>query len=94
MNGVPLKLDYSKTINEQIQTFEYYKDRYKCYELQILQLLKEVSELTEIIDDAKRYNKEIVGVYKDKDCMEKSNAETNLIILKDKDYIDVLKERG
>ena len=45
MNGIPLKLDYSKTINEQLPTFEYYKNRYAAYELEILKLRKELEEI-------------------------------------------------
>ena len=41
MNGVPMRFDYRKTINEQLPTFNYYKDRYTSYELQILNLIKE-----------------------------------------------------
>ena len=38
MNGIPLRFDYSKTLNEQLPTFEYYKDRYCSYELEIMRL--------------------------------------------------------
>lgn len=47
MNGVPMKFDYSKTINEQLSTFEYYKDRYCSYELQIMRLQQENKQLKE-----------------------------------------------
>lgn len=47
MNGIPMKLDYSKTINEQLATFEYYKNRYSNYELQIINLQKQNAELKE-----------------------------------------------
>lgn len=42
-----MKLDYSKTINEQLATFEYYKNRYANYELQIINLQKQNAELKE-----------------------------------------------
>ena len=45
MNNVPMKLDYSKTINEQLPTFEYYKNRYASYELQIMKLQEENDKL-------------------------------------------------
>ena len=92
MNGIPLRFDYSKTINEQLPTFEYYKDRYASYELQILQLLKQVSELTKIIEEAKAYNRSLVEIYKEYGpCMELSNAQTNLLILKDDEYVYMMK---
>lgn len=40
-----MKLDYSKSINEQLEAFEYYKNRYANYELQILQLGQENEKL-------------------------------------------------
>lgn len=95
MNGVPLRFDYSKTINEQLPTFEYYKDRYASYELEIMQLLKQVSKLMDIIDEAKRYNRSLVELYKDAGpCMELSNAQTNLLLLEDKEYTDVIRGEG
>lgn len=40
-----MKFDYSKTINEQLPTFEYYKDRYCSYELELLKDRKEIERL-------------------------------------------------
>lgn len=51
MNGVPMRFDYSKTINEQLPTFEYYKDRYCSYELEIMKLRKENQELKKQLED-------------------------------------------
>lgn len=47
MNGVPMKFDYSKSINEQLPTFEYYRNRYISYELQIMELQQENKKLRE-----------------------------------------------
>lgn len=46
-----MKLDYSKTINEQIDTFNYYKNRYANYELEILKLQKENQELKKQLEE-------------------------------------------
>lgn len=51
MNGVPMRFDYSKTINEQLPTFEYYKDRYCSYELEIMKLRKENQELKKQLEE-------------------------------------------
>ena len=51
MNGVPMKLDYSKTINEQLSTFNYYKDRYCSYELELINDRKEIERLNNIINE-------------------------------------------
>ena len=40
-----MKFDYSKAINEQLSTFEYYKNRYCSYELEIIKLQQEKQEL-------------------------------------------------
>lgn len=45
-----MKLDYSKTINEQIDTFNYYKNRYANYELEILKLQQENQKLKKQLD--------------------------------------------
>lgn len=50
MNNVPMRFDYSKTINEQLPTFEYYKNRYVCYELQIMNLQKIIDKAIEYIE--------------------------------------------
>ena len=46
-----MKFDYSKTINEQLPTFEYYKDRYCSYELELLKDRKEIERLNNIINE-------------------------------------------
>ena len=46
-----MKFDYSKTINEQLPTFEYYKDRYCSYELELLTDRKEIERLNNIINE-------------------------------------------
>lgn len=51
MNGVPMRFDYSKTINEQLPTFEYYKDRYCSYELEIMKLRKENQNLKKQLEE-------------------------------------------
>lgn len=45
-----MKFDYSKTINEQLDIFNYYKNRYANYELSILKLQQENQELNKKID--------------------------------------------
>lgn len=50
MNEVPMKFDYSKTINEQLPTFNYYKDRYCSYALEIMKLQQENQKYKEIVD--------------------------------------------
>ena len=45
-----MKFDYSKTLNEQLPTFEYYKNRYCAYELQIIQLKEQVEYLRRSCD--------------------------------------------
>ena len=40
-----MKFDYSKTINEQLPTFDYYKDRYCSYELELINDRKEIERL-------------------------------------------------
>lgn len=42
-----MRFDYTKTINEQLPTFEYYKNRYASYELQIMELQEENKQLRE-----------------------------------------------
>ena len=46
MNGIPIKLDYSKTINEQLGTFNYYRNRYACYELELMRDRQQIDQLT------------------------------------------------
>ena len=52
MNNVPMKLDYSKTLNEQLDTFNYYKDRYASYELEIIKLQQEIEQLKANLEEA------------------------------------------
>ena len=49
MNGIPMNFDYSKTLNEQLPTFNYYKNRYASYELEITRLRKKTEDLKEKI---------------------------------------------
>lgn len=58
MNGFPMKFDYSKTINEQLPTFNYYKDRYCSYELELINDRKEIERLNNIINKAIDFLKE------------------------------------
>ena len=50
-----MKLDYSKTINEQLEVFDYYKNNYLSYQLEIERLNNIINELekwlNEVIDD-------------------------------------------
>ena len=50
-----MKFDYSKTINEQLPTFDYYKDRYCSYELELINDRKEIERLNNIINELERY---------------------------------------
>lgn len=56
----------------------------------IRDLQKEKQQLKQIIEEAQQYNKTISKLY-DVGCMEKSNADTNLIILRDKETLEKLK---
>lgn len=49
-----MKFDYSKTINEQLPTFNYYKDRYCSYELELINDRKEIERLNNIINEFER----------------------------------------
>lgn len=58
-----MRFDYSKTINEQLPTFEYYKDRYCSYELELLKDRKEIERLKkendflkQLIPNEKKYS--------------------------------------
>lgn len=55
MNNIPMKFDYSKTLNEQLPTFEYYKNRYCSYGLQISQLQQENQQLKDRTEKAFEY---------------------------------------
>lgn len=68
MNGIPMKLDYSKTINEQLTTFEYYKDRYCSYELQIMKLLQENQKYKEVFDNIKKYIEPLITDRDNQQC--------------------------
>lgn len=46
-----MKFDYSKTINEQLPTFDYYKNRYCNYELELINDRKEIERLNNIIKE-------------------------------------------
>ena len=46
-----MKFDYSKTINEQLDIFNYYKNRYANYELSILKLQQENKELKQQLEE-------------------------------------------
>ena len=50
-----MKFDYSKTINEQLDVFDYYKNRYANYELTILKLQRETQKLKEKIKNIVTY---------------------------------------
>ena len=57
----------------------------------IIKLSKENKILKEVIDKAIEYNKELSEMY-DVGSMERSNADTNLLILGDIKTIDILSE--
>ena len=52
---------------------------------------KEIERLHSIINEARDYNRKLTKLY-DIGTMERSNADTNLVILEDKETIDKLKE--
>ena len=41
-----MNLDYSKTINEQLGTFNYYRNRYASYELELMRNMQQITQLT------------------------------------------------
>ncbi len=51
MNGIPLKFDFSKTLNEQLATFEYYKTRYQALALQVQKLNEEKYEIIDYLEE-------------------------------------------
>ncbi len=60
MNGIPLDFDFSKTLNEQLLTFDYYKSRYANYEWQLLNLSHEKQQLISFLEEKiKECNKNI-----------------------------------
>ena len=46
-----MKLDYSKTINEQQEVFDYYKNNYLSYQLEIERLNNIINELEKEMKD-------------------------------------------
>lgn len=59
-----MKFDYSKTINEQLPTFEYYKDRYCSYELELLKDRKEIERLNNKINSIFSNFEQFINSYK------------------------------
>lgn len=70
-------------IDEAIQTINKQNKR-------IEELVLEIERLNNIIEEAKKYNKELCKIY-DIGSMERSNADTNLIILEDEEHLKMLK---
>ena len=64
-----MKFDYSKTINEQLDIFDYYKNRYANYELTILKLQQENNDLK------KQLEEKIILEMKLKDKLEEQRKE-------------------
>ena len=60
MNGIPMKLDYSKTLNEQLATFEYYKNRYISYEFQIMILQSQLEQKEKQWSKLKEWLEEVI----------------------------------
>ena len=88
MNNIPMKFDYSKTLNEQLPTFEYYKNRYCSYGLQISQLQQENQHLKEEID----YWVNVIGELEEwlKEMLDSENDIFSVIRIKD--ILDKMKE--
>ena len=51
MNGVPLSFDFSKTLNEQLPTFEYYENMYVINEMQLYNLIAQKKQLIKFLKD-------------------------------------------
>ena len=68
-----------------------YATKFYVMQKQIDDLQQENKQLKEVIDKAIEYNKELSEMY-DIGSMERSNADTNLLILGDIKTIDILKE--
>lgn len=62
-----MKLDYSKTINEQLGTFNYYRNRYASYELELMRNRQQISQLTNNWNEARRHIKEYLEEWEDSD---------------------------
>lgn len=90
MNGVPMKIDYSKTINEQLPTFNYYKDRYVSYELELIKLRKENQKYKEVIDKAIKRLEE--GITFCKNDSQGLYDICNISIQREEKILDFLKE--
>lgn len=50
-----MRFDYSKTINEQLDTFNYYKDRFASYQLEIIKDRDEIDRYKKIIAKLENY---------------------------------------
>lgn len=55
------------------------------------QLKNEVDKLNDIRNEAIKYNKELAKIY-DLGSVERSNADTNLIILREEEHMQIMKE--
>lgn len=67
MNGVPMKLDYSKTINEQLNTFDYYRNRYASYELELMRDRQQITQLTNNWNELEKYLVERINFWKEQE---------------------------
>lgn len=76
-----MKFDYSKTINEQLPTFNYYKDRYCSYELELINDRKEIERLNNIINDFEKYLIEEIEDYEKQIKYHKKNKDLRSGIL-------------
>ena len=82
-----MRIDYSKTINEQLPTFDYYKNRYISYELELMNNRKEIERLNNIIDELEKAldeNVELTYVHNGKRQYNKTLTEGGLLF---RDYI-------
>lgn len=64
---------------------------YQQLELENQQLKNEVEKLNNIRNEAIKYNKELAKIY-DLGSTERSNADTNLIILQEEEHMQIMKE--
>lgn len=83
-------LYYQSNIKTSRNEDSVYAMKYANQQMLIDKLQQENKQLKEVIDKAREYNRELSKLY-DVGSMERSNADTNLLILGDKETIKKLK---
>ena len=90
MNNISMKFDFTKSLNEQLPTFNYYENEYKMMALNIQNLRQELQRKDNNLNELKNTLETCIYGIEPKGCSINYNCEYD----SEEDYIRAMQEQS